>query len=69
MNFLVVLILLGSFEQVFLLDVVQNKTGAEQVKAALSKAEKESNLAATKTQGDSPSPTSKQFNRNEKFSR
>lgn len=44
------------------MDVVQNKTGAEQVKDALSKAEKESNLAATKTQGDSPSPTSKNKN-------
>ena len=45
-----------SFPLVFLLDVVQNKTGAEQVKDALSKAENESNLAA-KTQGSTPSST------------
>eukprot|EP00111_Clytia_hemisphaerica_P021848 TCONS_00064235-protein len=37
------------FGQAFSLDVVQNKTGAQQVKEALSKAEKESNLASKTT--------------------
>lgn len=41
------------------MDVVQNKSGAEQVKDALSKAEKESNLASKTKGSNSSSSTSK----------
>jgi len=52
----------------FLLDVVSNKTGAEQMKDALSKAEKESNLAAkVPTKDDRNRTDSKSNSETKKF--
>jgi len=55
MKFLSICAVILFIGQAFLLDVVPNKTGAQQVQDALSKAEKESDLAAkTKDKDDEP---------------